>query len=147
MKRQSGSEGPLTSRQADALDFIVRYEKEFGRAPTYAAIGKALGVSRITAYEHVFRLKCKGYLSQDRKPLEVLPHSDYAMRCGEGGPSRGGGRISRRIRAAAYAVRHNEGRPSRADERIICSVREAAQALEGFQVSKAERILKAILAR
>jgi len=53
---------PLTPRQLDALEYIAEYTKLNRLPPTYDEMGAALGVSKVTAFQHVAHLLRKGYL-------------------------------------------------------------------------------------
>lgn len=50
----------LTPRQADVLKFIRAFRAEKGYAPTQQEIGEELGVSKVTAHEHMKALARKG---------------------------------------------------------------------------------------
>ena len=53
----------LTRRQAEVLEFFESYRNRTKQSPTYAEIGKAIGVSSsATVHMHVGGLVRKGYL-------------------------------------------------------------------------------------
>ena len=52
----------LTPRQAKVLELIRESQLDRGYAPTMEELGKALGVSPVTAHEHVRALEAKGFI-------------------------------------------------------------------------------------
>jgi repressor LexA len=52
----------LTPKQLRVVTFIREFTKSRGYAPTLEEMGKAFGVSKITVYEHVQKLKQRGVL-------------------------------------------------------------------------------------
>jgi repressor LexA len=69
-----------TLKQKAVLEFVSRYQKTEGLSPTLEEIGDHLGVTRVTAFQHVRSLEKKGALRT--KPLlsrsiEILD-PDYA---------------------------------------------------------------------
>ncbi|OGL73506.1 repressor LexA [Candidatus Uhrbacteria bacterium RIFCSPHIGHO2_02_FULL_57_19] len=69
--------GPLTKKQKEILDYIIRTLKEDGFTPSHRQIAEALDLSSpATVHEHVERLREKGYLKSndgDGSPIEVVP--------------------------------------------------------------------------
>ena len=56
---------PLTKKQRDILDYILKTVQERGYSPSYREIADALDLSSpATVHEHVARLRDKGYLSE-----------------------------------------------------------------------------------
>ncbi len=58
---------PLTRQQARVLDFIRDYRQSHGIAPTLDEIGQALGVHRVTIFEHVKALEQKKRIATSRQ--------------------------------------------------------------------------------
>ena len=56
----------LTRKQAEALGIIRTFLSENGFAPTLEELGEAMGVSPVTAHEHVRCLESKGVLRTER---------------------------------------------------------------------------------
>ncbi len=56
----------LTKRQAHVLDFVRNYIDENDLSPTLGEIGDALGVNRVTVFEHVRALEQKGWVRTER---------------------------------------------------------------------------------
>lgn len=56
----------LTSKQKRVLDYIKRYTKRKGLAPTYEEIARGLGVSKATVHGHVMQLSFQGLLKRER---------------------------------------------------------------------------------
>lgn len=56
-----------TRKQKAVLEFIRRYQREEGLSPTLEEIGEELGVTRVTAFQHVKSLEKKGAIRT--KPL------------------------------------------------------------------------------
>lgn len=54
----------LTSRERDALDFIVGYIDECGWAPTIREISVALGISKAPAHSLLAGLEAKGRIAR-----------------------------------------------------------------------------------
>ena len=62
----------LTERQEEALSFIRDYMEAHDRSPTMDEIGRGLGISAPTAWQHVNALVQKGYLFvQNRKARSI----------------------------------------------------------------------------
>ena len=51
---------PLTPRQAEVLDVIRDFLKEFGFAPTFDELSDRLGISKSSIHEHLQALEKKG---------------------------------------------------------------------------------------
>jgi repressor LexA len=66
---------PLTKKQRDILDYILKTVRERGYTPAYREIADALDLSSpATVHEHVARLREKGYLSDgEGGPVVVEP--------------------------------------------------------------------------
>jgi len=56
----------LTSKQKRVLDYVKRYTKRRGLAPTYEEIARGLGVSKATVHGHVMQLAFQGLLKRER---------------------------------------------------------------------------------
>ena len=56
----------LTKRQRDVLAFVWRYRREQGMSPTLQEIGDALGISKVTAMEHLGQLQRKGVVVREQ---------------------------------------------------------------------------------
>ena len=68
----------LTRKQAEALEIIRRYLSDHGFAPTLEELGEAMGVSPVTAHEHVKGLEAKGVLRTERnraRSIELIQES------------------------------------------------------------------------
>lgn len=64
-----------TLKQKQALDFISSYQRQHGLSPTLEEIGDALGVTRVTAFQHVRSLQKKGAIRTTpllSRSIEVL---------------------------------------------------------------------------
>lgn len=58
---------PLTKKQKEILDIIIRYIKEEGYSPSYRTIGREAKLSSsATVWQHIKRLKEKGYIMVDK---------------------------------------------------------------------------------
>jgi len=72
---------PLTPKQIRVLTFIRNFINARGYSPTMQEIADTLGVSKVTAFDHVEELIAKGYLKRSRhkarslrlRPGAVLP--------------------------------------------------------------------------
>lgn len=65
----------LTRRQSQVLDFIRFFREENGIAPTLLEIGEALGVNRVTIFEHVKALESKGWIRTSKnlsRSIEII---------------------------------------------------------------------------
>jgi len=56
-----------TKKQMAVMEFIARYQVDRGISPTLEEIGEAMGVTRVTAFQHVRGLEKKGAIRT--KPL------------------------------------------------------------------------------
>ena len=56
----------VTPRQMDALEFVLRFRRTVGFSPTMDQIGEELGVSKVSAFEHVHALAKAGVLRMDK---------------------------------------------------------------------------------
>lgn len=56
----------LTPRQRALVLFVLSYREQNRRSPTYGEIGDALGVCKVTVFEHVEALERKGALRRER---------------------------------------------------------------------------------
>jgi len=62
----------LTKRQKQILDYIKKYIKENGYAPSLEEIRRYFRLSSIsTIHQHIETLKEKGYLKKNRKSTTV----------------------------------------------------------------------------
>ncbi|PIR71435.1 MAG: hypothetical protein COX89_02200 [Candidatus Nealsonbacteria bacterium CG_4_10_14_0_2_um_filter_37_10] len=62
----------LTKRQKQILDYIKKYIKENGYAPSLEEIRRHFRLSSIsTIHQHIETLKEKGYLKKNRKSTTV----------------------------------------------------------------------------
>ena len=79
-----------TRRQLDTLQFILRYRQEHVISPTYHEIARGLGVTKITAFEHINQLERKHVLKRDRgrtRSIQILiPPEEQARVTGATGP-------------------------------------------------------------
>ena len=69
----------LTRRQAEVLEFARDFDRRTGYSPTLEEIGEALGVNRVTAFEHVRALEEKGWIRTRKhcsRSIEILPDED-----------------------------------------------------------------------
>ncbi len=69
-----------TLKQKAVLDFVARFQRERGISPTLAEIGEELGVTRVTAFQHVRSLEKKGAIRTTpllSRSIEILD-PDYA---------------------------------------------------------------------
>jgi Mn-dependent DtxR family transcriptional regulator len=89
-------ERPLRSRvpspvEQTVLTFFKTYAKQNGKPPKMTEVADVLGVTKVTAHEHIRRLADKGFL--DRRP-NVSRGYTLTGRCPCCGcvPSKGGGR-------------------------------------------------------
>lgn len=57
----------LTDRQAEILNYIIRYKEDHGMSPTIREIGDGNGITVKGASDHVQALIRKGYLSSREK--------------------------------------------------------------------------------
>ena len=55
----------LTPRQLQIVNFIYKYRRKNGLAPTLAEIGAEMKVSRVTVHEHLAQLELKGALEKE----------------------------------------------------------------------------------
>lgn len=62
----------LTPHQAKAAAFIRNYTLLRGESPTLAEIGEAMGVTKVTALEHVNALHRKGAIVRTAKTMRNL---------------------------------------------------------------------------
>lgn len=63
---------PLTKKQRDILDYILKVMRERDYTPSYREIADALGLSSpATVHEHVRRLREKGYLTDEEGAVAV----------------------------------------------------------------------------
>jgi repressor LexA len=71
----------LTPRQAEVLKFIRAYRTRNGFSPTMQEIGDSLGLTKVTAFEHVGALERKGLLLRGTKhsarSLRVSPDVSF----------------------------------------------------------------------
>lgn len=65
-KRSSAGIGQPSKRQAEILDFIHRFRRKSGYAPSLAEIAKHLGVSVPTVHQHVSYLRHKNLLTSEK---------------------------------------------------------------------------------
>lgn len=64
-----------TKKQKAVLDFVAKYQRENDLSPTLEEIGDALGVTRVTAFQHVKSLEKKGAVRTTRllsRSIEIL---------------------------------------------------------------------------
>lgn len=64
----------LSPSQNVILDFIVKYHKKYGFAPTFSEIAQSLKINRSTAYYQAIRIEQKGYIK--RNPLRRFREID-----------------------------------------------------------------------
>ncbi len=65
----------LTKRQSHVLEFLRSYATEHGISPTLEEIGAALGVNRVTVFEHVKALEQKGWIRSEKhlsRSIEII---------------------------------------------------------------------------
>jgi len=55
---------PLSKTQTEVMDFIYKFQKEKGYAPTIQEIAEERGTTRTTNYDLIIRLADKGYLKK-----------------------------------------------------------------------------------
>lgn len=53
----------MSPQQQRVRDFILEYQAEHGRRPTYEQIGAALGIAQKTVGKHVTKLEKRGELA------------------------------------------------------------------------------------
>ncbi len=73
----------LTPKQLAIVQFIIDYRDRKGIAPTLAEIADALGVSKITVYEHIAQLDKKGALTKQKyqsRSLNVSPQLEADLK-------------------------------------------------------------------
>jgi repressor LexA len=68
-----------TMKQRDLLEFVSRYQREHGVSPTLEEIGDTLGVTRVTAFQHVRALQRKGAVRQEPRSARSLEILDPAF--------------------------------------------------------------------
>src|SRR5476649_1892695 len=64
-----------TPKQLQVLRMIYEYQKEHGYSPTYAELGKQIGVSTITVFEHLEALERKNAIRRRRheaRSVEII---------------------------------------------------------------------------
>ena len=67
-----------TPKQLQVLRMIYEYQKEHGYSPTYAELGKQIGVSTITVFEHLEALERKNAIRRRRheaRSVEIIETS------------------------------------------------------------------------
>lgn len=77
--RTSKPPRPATPFQARVLGFIEQFISKHRFAPTFDEIGDALGLSKITAREHVLNMQNRGILTvQPRiaRSIRIIPSSN-----------------------------------------------------------------------
>ncbi len=62
----------LTEKQITVLRFFRDYHREHGIAPTLEEAAQALGVSKITVYEHLNNLQKKGAIHRDKAKARAV---------------------------------------------------------------------------
>ena len=68
----------LTRKQSKILDFLRDFVEDRGFAPTLEEIGRAFGISTVTAHEHVRALESKGVIRTERnraRSIEIVTPS------------------------------------------------------------------------
>jgi SOS-response transcriptional repressor LexA len=60
---------PLTRRQRQVYDFIVRFNRDFGYAPTLEQVAQNMVREVSTIHEHVNNLRSKGWLVPAEKNM------------------------------------------------------------------------------
>lgn len=69
---------PLTKKQKKILDIIVKYVEENGYSPSYRQIGREAGLSSpATIWQHIKRLKEKGYIAIDKITRLITPSKKF----------------------------------------------------------------------
>jgi repressor LexA len=74
------SQVPLTRRQRDILDFLVRYLEQHGISPTLEEIAQEFGVNRVTIFGHVREMERKGIIQRGAPGVSrsIVPAEDFA---------------------------------------------------------------------
>jgi repressor LexA len=72
------SNAPLTKKQREILDYILKITREHNYTPSYREIADALGLSSpATVHEHVSRLREKGYLMDEEGAPAVVKNEIF----------------------------------------------------------------------
>jgi len=69
-----------TQKQRTLLEFVARYQRENGISPTLEEIGEELGISRVTAFQHVNALRKRGALAHRAREARSLEITDPAFK-------------------------------------------------------------------
>jgi len=81
MRRRAASKmARLTPRQLEILTFIRDFRRKRGYSPTMQELGDALGVSKVTIFEHLEALAEKGLIARSRhkaRSLEISPRAEF----------------------------------------------------------------------
>lgn len=101
------SQVPLTRRQRDILEFLVRYLERHGMSPTLEEIAQEFGVNRVTIFGHVREMERKGILRRGAPGVSrsIVPADGF-----------GGGAPGRRSLAVPLLGRVAAGAPIEAIE-------------------------------
>jgi repressor LexA len=75
-----------TRKQRDLLEFVARYQREHGVSPTLEEIGESLGITRVTAFQHVRALLRKGAVRHEPRSARSLDILDPAFQPSPGIP-------------------------------------------------------------
>lgn len=70
----------LTPRQLEILTFIRDFQRKRGYSPTMQELGDALGVSKVTIFEHLEALAAKGLIARSphkARSLEISPRAEF----------------------------------------------------------------------
>ena len=78
MESPTGSGATISALSLVALDFIVNYKKDNdGQFPKYEEIGRALGVSKSTAWYRVERMMLEGLLERNENGKLVVVGGEW----------------------------------------------------------------------
>lgn len=84
MGRKPVAQCPLTARQQNALDCIIRYQRKRGRTPTIRELGVLIGVkSEFGVVDYLNRLEAKGKIRRNSDPyrnIEVIGEEPDSVR-------------------------------------------------------------------
>jgi len=73
MGRKPVAQCPLTARQQNALNCIIRYQKIHGRTPTIRELGELIGVkSEYGVVDYLNRLEAKGKIRRNNDPYRNI---------------------------------------------------------------------------
>lgn len=72
MKIIRNIKNPVTQKQRDVLNYIVKFHSEFEQYPTEQEIADALGTTRTAIAERLILLKNKGYIARAKGHRNIV---------------------------------------------------------------------------